>query len=131
MASACSLNSAQSGNLDIYFCDRVRSPWQRGTNEHLTVSLRHILQPSGGTDLHRHSRQRPRPVAAALKLCRPRKTLGWTGLQPRPSNEYLEDSLKQGSRLQRPLEPGQDVAIVDLSTGSVTHEPVTPQLALN
>ena len=25
----------------------------------------------------------------------------------------------------------QDVAIVDLSTGSVTHEPVTPQLALD
>ena len=59
--------------LPVYFAD-AKSPWQRGSNEHLNGLLRQYFPK--GTDLSRWSEREINAIATAIND-RPREILGW------------------------------------------------------
>lgn len=59
--------------LPVYFAD-AKSPWQRGSNEHLNGLLRQYFPK--GTDLSRWSASEIHAIADAINN-RPREILGW------------------------------------------------------
>jgi IS30 family transposase len=58
----------------VYFCE-PRSPWQRGSNEHMNGLLRQYCPKA--TDLNIHKPQRLQHMAHEINI-RPRRILGWT-----------------------------------------------------
>ena len=66
----------------VYFCD-PRSPWQRGTNEHMNGLLRQYLPRTA--DLAALTQAELDAVAVELNG-RPREALGWRG----PAECFLE-----------------------------------------
>ena len=70
--SAHALLTKETG-LPVYFAD-ARSPWQRGSNEHLNGLLRQYFPK--GTDLSRWNATEIAAIATAMNN-RPRGILGW------------------------------------------------------
>lgn len=86
--SAHALFTAQTG-VAVYFAD-PKSPWQRGSNEHLNGLLRQYLPK--GTDLSRWDAEEIAAVAHAINT-RPRRILDW-----RTPAEAFEDQLRSASQ---------------------------------
>lgn len=82
--SAHALFTAQTG-VAVYFAD-PKSPWQRGSNEHLNGLLRQYLPK--GTDLSRWDAEEIAAVAHAINT-RPRRILDW-----RTPAEAFEEQLR-------------------------------------
>ncbi|OYN85898.1 IS30 family transposase [Parenemella sanctibonifatiensis] len=82
--SAHALFTAQTG-VAVYFAD-PKSPWQRGSNEHLNGLLRQYLPK--GTDLSRWDADEIAAVAHAINT-RPRRILDW-----RTPAEAFEEQLR-------------------------------------
>jgi IS30 family transposase len=75
--------------VPVYFAD-AKSPWQRGSNEHLNGLLRQYLPK--GTDLSRGSAEDIAAVARAINS-RPRGVLGW-----RTPAEVFEEQLRSAQQ---------------------------------
>ena len=75
--------------LPVYFAD-PKSPWQRGSNEHINGLLRQYFPT--GTDLSRWSAAEIAAVASAINN-RPRETLDW-----RTPAEAFEERLRSTSQ---------------------------------
>ena len=71
--------------MPVYFAD-AKSPWQRGSNEHLNGLLRQYLPK--GTDLSRWSAEEIAAVARTINN-RPRGILDW-----RTPAEVFEEQLR-------------------------------------
>lgn len=79
----------QQTAVPVYFAD-AKSPWQRGSNEHLNGLLRQYLPK--GTDLSRWSAEDIAAVARAINN-RPRGILGW-----RTPAEVFEEQLRSAQQ---------------------------------
>lgn len=86
--SAHTLLTAQIG-MPVYFAD-AKSPWQRGSNEHLNGLLRQYFPK--GTDLSRWSAAEIAAIADAINN-RPRGILGW-----RTPAEVFADQLRSSQQ---------------------------------
>ncbi|PZE27261.1 IS30 family transposase [Curtobacterium sp. MCBD17_028] len=86
--SAHALLTAEIG-MPVYFAD-AKSPWQRGSNEHLNGLLRQYFPK--GTDLSRWSAAEIAAIAEAINN-RPRGILGW-----RTPAQAFADQLRSASQ---------------------------------
>ncbi len=103
--SAHALFTEQTG-VPVYFAD-AKSPWQRGSNEHLNGLLRQYF-PKGGTDLSRWSSAEIAAVANVINN-RPRGILDWR-TPPRKCSKNSYD-LHNYTLLRRRVEYAQYTSI--------------------